>query len=1087
MKVSQRLVLLSLTLLMALALPLAALADSTRLLRQPAVSDEHLAFVYAGDIWVSERDGSKPRRLTADDAEENNPHFSPDGRWIAYSAAYEGNTDVYVIAVDGGQPKRLTWHPGNDTPVGWSADGESVAFASRRETDHGRSLQLFHVSREGGAPVKQMDARFFRGQWDEEGRRLAYIDFGPAYNGLYGGSAGWKGYRGGTTPSIRILDVEADEVVDIEGKRVNDINPLWIDNQVYFLSDRDDKLFNLFRFDEQSGEVERVTNQETWDIRWVSTNGSDVVYEAGGYLYQLDLTNGQVERIDISINPDLPQQRADWRDVRGNIQHVGISPSAKRAIITARGEVFTVPVKEGSTRNLTRTDGQREYTAIWSPKGDQLAWIEESLEGQTLVVSDQRGLGDRQRFELGSDFYQLETWDAENGRIIFTDNRQGIHYIELNRGRIRHVDTAPREGPIDVALSPDGRWLAYTKFKANFYRDLKVYDFDRRESHLISDGMADTASPVFSRDGKHLYFAASTNTGPRQFGLDMTSQERPYRAGIYAIVLRADEPSPLLPGSGDEEMDEGNNNDGDSVETRIDFEGLLRRTVALNVPEGNYGSLQVAEDGSLFYMRRVQPGATREPPGSSPMLENRLQRFDFEQREEQTMLSGLLDFEITARGGHMLLRMLNGSLAVAEIGREIQPESLDLGDLRMHVDPRKEWAQIFDEAWRMQRDFFYASNLHGADWDAVYEQYRPMVDHVGRREDLNDVLVEMIAELHAGHNRVGGGDVHRASGPSTGLLGANLSIDQGRYRIDRIYSGESWNPFLEGPLAVPGNKAREGEYILAINGRDINADDNLFKHLQNTVNEQIVLTVGPDATGRNSRDLEIRPVGSENQLRLWGWVEDNRRGVEEATDGRVGYIYLPNTAGAGYRYFNRMFYAQLDREALIIDERANGGGQAANYITEVLGREHLANWAYRDAEMSRTPMGALHGPKIMMIDQDAGSGGDFLPYSFRELGIGKLLGTRTWGGLIGISRNPPLVDGGFMTVPHFRFIDRDNNWSVENEGVAPDIHVELDPVAANQGRDSQLESAIEEILDQLESWEDDVPREQPPLPTELGR
>jgi len=469
------------------------------------------------------------------------------------------------------------------------------------------------------------------------------------------------------------------------------------------------------------------------------------------------------------------------------------------------------------------------------------------------------------------------------------------------------------------------------------------------------------------------------------------------------------------------------------------------------------------------------------------MLENRLQRFDFEQREEQTMLSGLLDFEITARGGHMLLRMLNGSLAVAEIGREIQPESLDLGDLRMHVDPRKEWAQIFDEAWRMQRDFFYASNLHGADWDAVYEQYRPMVDHVGRREDLNDVLVEMIAELHAGHNRVGGGDVHRASGPSTGLLGANLSIDQGRYRIDRIYSGESWNPFLEGPLAVPGNKAREGEYILAINGRDINADDNLFKHLQNTVNEQIVLTVGPDATGRNSRDLEIRPVGSENQLRLWGWVEDNRRGVEEATDGRVGYIYLPNTAGAGYRYFNRMFYAQLDREALIIDERANGGGQAANYITEVLGREHLANWAYRDAEMSRTPMGALHGPKIMMIDQDAGSGGDFLPYSFRELGIGKLLGTRTWGGLIGISRNPPLVDGGFMTVPHFRFIDRDNNWSVENEGVAPDIHVELDPVAANQGRDSQLESAIEEILDQLESWEDDVPREQPPLPTELGR
>jgi len=451
------------------------------------------------------------------------------------------------------------------------------------------------------------------------------------------------------------------------------------------------------------------------------------------------------------------------------------------------------------------------------------------------------------------------------------------------------------------------------------------------------------------------------------------------------------------------------------------------------------------------------------------------------------MLSGLRGFDITASGSHLLLNMVNGSLAVAEINRELDPEPVDLSDMRMEIDPAKEWAQIFDEAWRMQRDFFYADNLHGVDWEAVYEQYQPLVKHAGRREDLNELMIEMIAELFAGHNRLGGGDVHRGSRPDSGLLGANLSVSEGRYRIDRIYTGENWNPFLRGPLAVPGHEAQEGEYIIAINGRELNADENIFKRLKNTAGEQITVRVGSRPDGRDARDIRVEPVSSEYRLRLWGWVEDNRRAVSEATDGRVGYVYLPNTADDGYKFFNRMFYAQLDKDALIIDERANGGGQAANYITEVLAREHLANWAYRDAEMSSTPFGALHGPKLMMIDQDAGSGGDFMPYAFRELEIGKLLGTRTWGGLIGISRNPPLVDGGFMTVPHFRFIDRDNNWSIENEGVAPDIHVELDPVATNQGRDTQLEQAIEEILEQLEDYSDDIPRERPPLPTEPGR
>ncbi len=1074
--------------------------ETTSMLKHPTVSGDYIVFVYAGDLWRVDRDGSNPVRLTSSLVVEDNPYFSPDGSMIAYSAAYEGNTDVYVIPVEGGQPERLTWHPGSDVAAGWSADGSEVAFYSSRETDHGRAGHLYHVSVEGGAPAKQMDARYFRGRWDESGTRLAYIEMGPAYNGLYGGSAGWRGYRGGRTPSVAIFDSEQNDIQQVPGERINDIQPFWLDGSVYFISDRHDKRLNLHRFDPDTESIERLTDKQTWDILWADGHGSSIVYAAGGDLYELDTQSGEVERLTIRINPDLPQLRTEWKNVSGNIQAARLSPNGKRVVITARGEVFTVPVEEGSTRNLSNTDAVREYTAIWSPDGSQVAWIEESLEGQTLVVTDQTGLRERQRMELGRDFYQLQAWDAEHGRIIFTDNRQAVHYIDLESGRVEMIAQSQRQGGYDLALSPDGRWLAYTFRQPNYFRDLKLYHFESGESHRISDGMSDVASPAFSRDGKYLYFAASTNSGPRQFGLDMATQERPYRAGIYALVLQADGETPFSIRHGDEEVGESGNGDaggaGSAVSAAgssadggeipgIDLEGLLDRKVALPVSKGNYSNLSVAADGALFYQRSVQPGTTVDAPGTSSAEENRLIRFDFEERSGETVHTGLFGFDISDNGTHLLIRQFGG-LATAEAGRSITPRPLDTRDLRMRIDPRTEWRQIFDEGWRMQRDFFYAENLHELDWDSVYEQYLPRLDHVGSREALNDLMVEMIAELHAGHNRVSGGDLHSESGPSRGLLGANFSIENDRWRISRVYTGESWNPFLQGPLAVPGNRAYEGEFIIGINGRELTASDNLFKELENTVGKQVVLEVSENADGSGSREIDVEPVSSEGQLRLWHWVESNRKAVEEATDGRVGYIYLPNTAGAGYTFFNRMFYAQLDKEALIIDERSNSGGQAADYIVEVLNRQHLSNWVYRRGMMSSTPFGSLHGPKLMMIDQDAGSGGDYLPYAFRELEIGPLLGTRTWGGLIGIFANPPLVDGGVMTVPHFRFVDTDNNWSVENEGVVPDIEVALDPLAANEGRDTQLERAIEEILQMLEVYEDDIHREKPPLPTRVG-
>ncbi|MDX2427486.1 MAG: PDZ domain-containing protein [Xanthomonadales bacterium] len=1079
-----------------------AFSQQTLLLKQPSVSAQNLAYVYAGDIWVANRDGSSPRRLTSSPAEENNPFFSPDGKLIAFMANYEDNNDVYFIPVSGGQPQRLTWHPGSDIPTGWTPDGTAVTMVSARETDHGRSGQLFHASINGGLPVKQMEARVYRGSYDADGTNFAYIAYGSGYNGLFGGSSGWKGYRGGTTPAVKIMDIKAQTVTTVPGADVTNFNPVWLGGQLYFISDRENEIFNIYRYDPANQAITKISNEPVWDVRAFSGHGTTLVYESGGQLKSLDTGSARVSDIPVFINPDLPQLRTQWKDASGAIQHVDISPSGKRVIITARGVVFTVPVEDGAVRNISQDGTTREYSAIWSPKGDQVAYITESNDGQSLVLKDQTGRGNHTQYELGPHFYQLLAWGGgDKPRIVYEDNHLSLFSIDPASGTISEISTGVRREQVDVSVSPDGKWLAYTLEQSNYNRDLALFNFETGSNTVVTDGSADVASPAFSKDGKYLYFAASTNSGPIQVGLNMTSQERPYRAGLYALVLAADGKSPVLAGVGDENEDDETDSekekeqskneedkDADKIpETRIDLQNLSARFVALPVAENNYGNLSVDKDGNLFYIQETQPGISVDPPGTEDGAANTLVRFDFKEKEATTLLTGLTEFRLSANGSHLIINKSDGSLAIAETGDELEPEKLSLDGLKIQINPLEEWTQIFNEAWRMEKEYFYAKNMHGLDWQAVYDRYRPLVNHVGRREDLSALMVEMIAEMQAGHNRTGGGDVHKENGTNTGLLGANFVIDQGRYQIAKVYNGEHWNPFIKAPLATPGNEVGPGEYILAINGRELSSLDNIFNVLQGTSGKQVNLRVGPRANGRDAREIVVEPVDSERMMRLWSWIENNRRAIDKATNGRVGYVYLPNTAGAGYTFFNRMFFAQIDKEAMIIDERSNAGGQAANYITDVLSRRHLSGWKDRDGLIFNTPAGAIHGPKVMLIDQDAGSGGDYLPYSFRELGIGKLMGTRTWGGLIGISTNPDLVDGGYLTVPYFRFFDTDGQWSVENEGVAPDIEVELDPIASNQDRDSQLEKAISEVLSQLQGFENPVSKQAPPLPTEPGK
>lgn len=1109
---------------LALALLAQGASAETLMLGDPAISADRIAFTYAGDIWTAGRDGSAPQRLTSHPGTEMTPHFSPDGSMIAFTATYEGNADVYVVPAEGGVPKRLTWHPAADLVHGWSADGESIAFASHRETNHGRSDQLYHVKTEGGLPEKQMLARYFQGDWHADGQTLAYISFGPAYNGLFGGGSGWRGYRGGTAPSITILGLEDGDTTEIPGDRVTDIFPMFYGNDVVFLSDRgENKRFNAYLFDVSTGSVTQLTNEEEWDVIAADLFADTLIYEAGGRLKTLDLrSDAGPEALPITVSADLPQLQPGFKDAKANIETISLSTTGKRALVTARGDVFTLPTDEGSPRNLTAEGGDRAYTALWSPDGQRIAYVHDDGETQSLVLRSQvydgeaespslkdgikfvRSLiegdpAEEKRFALGDGFHQLLAFTPDGETIIFEDDELRLRKIDLASGERKTLATHARRAGHAVSVSPDGDWLAAVIEGENFMQDLVLIDLgsggDRQVT--ISDGMADIGSPAFSPDGKYLYFAASTNSGPTQVGLDLSSQEKPYRAGLYVAVLSDEGTSPLAPGKGDEppadEADDEKTKEEDkdkAAETGkdvdLDADDLVDRIVSLPVAEDAYYGLGVAANGDLLYLKAEQPGVATAPPGTPYAANYALMRWSAEKKEASEVAKGVTGFALSGDGKKMLALKPDGQMLFGDAsGNEVEP--VDTSGLTMMVDPREEWRQIFRDVVRMEAAYFYDPGMHGLDWQAVADKYEPLLDHVGRREDLNTLLVQMIAEMQVGHNRVGGGDVYRGDDRGVGLLGADLVSENGAVRIERIYTGELWNPFIDAPLAEPGLDIEEGDYILTVNGMPVGARDNIFRYLQGTAGKQVSLGVADNAEGRGLRTVTVTPTRSEGAMRLWSWVEDNRARVEEETDGRVGYVYLPNTAGAGYTFFNRMFFPQANKEALIIDERANGGGQAANYVTDVLGRSYLSGWKDRHGATFNTPGGAHYGPKVMLIDQDAGSGGDFLPYAFRTEKLGTLMGTRTWGGLIGISANPSLIDGGVLTVPYFRFYDTDYQWSVENEGVAPDIEVKLDPVATNRGEDTQLTAAIRKTLSDLETFESPVPTEAPPYPTELGQ
>jgi tricorn protease len=1105
--------------------------EPTLLIRQPAISKNHLAFVYAGDIWLSDRNGKNPQRLTNHPADELAPAFSPDGTMIAFSARYDGNTDVYVMPITGGEPKRLTWHPSNDVVNGWSTDGKRVLFASPREIANGRSNQLYEVSVDGGVEKKLMPAQAFEGKWSADGKRIAYRPYRLANSN----NAGWRLHRGGSAPPIWIIDPlsQNPQWEQIPHTNSNDSNPLWAGNDVVFISDRDNVAANLYLYKSASKTVTALTRETVWDVRHAAISENKIVYEVGGRLKELDLVTSAIRELPISITTQALQARPQYKDAAANITSARLSATGKRVLLTARGDVFTVPVKDGSVRNITQTSGVREKDAMWSPDGKRVAYITDGVSNDamkhSLVLRDQSGSSAAmQTFPLGLSsttgtarkngqrgYFALNAFAPDGKHIIYSDNMLNLYAIEHATGTSRLIDNRVRRGAWVVSFSPDSRYLAYAVSGENYMGRIRIYDFSSGKAVTVTDAMSFADNPVFGGND-YLYFTASINTGPAVVGLDMTSQERPVRDGIYALVLASDGKSPMAPRTGDEDdkatdkaasvtddKPQAADQSASTVDkprakvikpTRIDFEGLSNRVVALPVAERNYDSLSVAADGGLFYIERRAPGSSIEPPDAEGAAANgELVRFNVEERKAKSLRMGVQSISLSADGKKILLQSARAKLEIADANEKLDAKPIVTAEVGMVVDPRAEWQQIFDEAWWMQREFFYDANMHGLDWNAIRQRYLPLVKHVQRREDLNDLMRDMIAELQVGHNNIGGGDVHRERPAQVGLLGADIGVANNRYRINTIYAGDRWNPFMRAPLAAPGLGVKEGDIILAINGREVTTRDNLYAFLENTVGRQVTISIGSEDGKTAPRNIVVQPIASESAIRLWDWIEKNRAYVDKQSNGRVAYVYLPDTGGDGYKFFNRMFFAQVDRDAIIVDDRRNSGGQAANYVTEVLARAHLGGWKDRAGAVFETPGGGIYGPKAMLIDQDAGSGGDFLPYAFKRVGLGPLIGKRTWGGLIGISNNPPLIDGGTMSVPFFRFFTPEKEWRIENEGTAPDIDVELDPLAVNRGQDAQLDAAIKNVMDRLaaeaKAGKDNAraKRVAPPAPAVLGK
>ncbi len=1045
--------------------------DKPMLFRQPTMNKTDIVFVFGGDLWKVSRNGGNAERLTSGTGTEASPNFSPDGNWIAFTGEYDGNVDAFVIPANGGEPRRITFHPGADSVTGWTPDGKSVVFLSTRGTGMPvPKMYTMPMSGEGLPTELPFPMAGGAASFSPDGSKIAYMPLASA-------TAQWKMYRGGRTTKIWLGNLADSSVEEIPRQNSNDYTPMWMGDKIYFLSDRNGKNVSLYSFDTKTKKIVQAVNNAGYDIKTASAAPDAIVYEQFGSINIYNPNSGKTEKVNINLSGDLAQVRPRYEKVAQRVQNVAISPTGARAVFEARGEIISVPAEKGNARNLTNTSGVAERDPAWSPDGRWIAYFSDEFGEYALHLSDQNGMGEVKKISLGnpSSYFYSPKFSPDSKKILFTDKRLNIWYLDLDKGKAVKVDTNTFENPysvLDPAWSPDSRWIVYTKQLKNRLAAVYLYSLDAGKTTQITDGLSDARYAVFDKGGKYVYFTASTDNGPTTGWLDMSSFPFQTTRSVYTIVLKNTDPSPLSPESDEEKIEEAKPETPkkpgakpEPVTVTIDLDKIGQRIVALPIAARNYQGLVTGKAGTFFLLEAIPATGT----AATPQIGAAVHRFDMDKRKAEKILDGVTQFDVSANGEKMLFGQFPGRFTIASTVAPLKPGEgvLNVGEMEVYVDPRAEWKQMYTEAWRIQRDFFYDPTFHGLDIAAAEKRYAVFLDSIASRADLNYLFQEMLGNMTVGHHNSGGGDSPNVTRYSGGLLGADYRIENGRYRFVKIYNGENWNPGLFAPLTQPGVNVNEGDYLIAVNGREVRASDNIYSFFQATAGKQIIIKVSANPDGKDAREVTVVPTANENGLRNLAWIEGNRRKVYELSGGKLAYVYLPNTGGAGYTNFNRYYFAQIDRQGAVIDERFNGGGSAADYFIGYMNRPLMNYWSTREGENFTTPVGSIYGPKTMIINEYAGSGGDLLPWLFRKAKIGTLVGKTTWGGLVGIYSYPQLIDGGSVTAPRVAFRNASGELDVENKGIAPDIEVDLDPKMWRQGRDIQLEKAVEVTMAEI--------------------
>jgi tricorn protease len=1051
------------------------------LMRFPDINQEQIVFVYGEDIWSVPAKGGRASRLTIHDGEERFPKISPDGSLIAFTGEYDGNADVYVMNIYGGNITRVTYHPGFDEVVGWHPAANKILFRSSRRS-FSRFDRLYLISPEGTDLEELILCEAVQGSFSPDGKKIVY-------NKVSRENRTWKRYRGGTAQEVYLYDLETDQEKNLTQFEGTDRIPMWIGDKIYFSSDRDG-ILNIYSYDLNTEGIEQLTDHTEYDVRRPSCGGGMIVYELGGSLWTLDVSTKESHQVFVEIRSDAPEVRPYLKKVDENITGFDISPSGQRALVVARGEVFTVPKKEGPTRNLTMDSGSRDKDAAWSPDGRTIAYIsDKSGECEIYIVGPMSKEESVRLTQHETGYRHTLRWSPDSQKIAFADQTLRCYYLDVNTKNIIEVDQAHFEN-VDVSLdlkpiydfvwSPDSRYIAYSKMDEDQVYKVYIYSLETGEKHCVSQGIFNDFNPLFSTDGEHLFFISNRYFDPTfcDFEWEMVYKKV---AGICALTLRKDG-SLLLGFRSDEaetEEKEKAGKKGKQVMVHIDFDGLAERIEALPLPRGNYRHLSV-NDSALFYLNDEEGDYNRfEFRAKGPRS---LYAFSFKDRKESLVIKEIGDYVLSAGGSHIIYSKRRALGIIPSTEKESKGHPLDLSDLEVWLDPLQEWTQIFNEAWRMERDFYYEPGMHGIDWNEMKEKYGRLLPYASCRQDVRYIIGELIGELSTSHTYVFGGEKRRqAERVNVGMLGADYEIDKTHnlYRFKKIYRVSDWSRKIYPPLALTGMNVQEGDYLLKVNGKDVTSDRNIYSYFLNLAGEQVTLTVNSQPTLDGAKEVVTKPLGSEYLLRYQDWVEHNRKVAEEASGGQIGYIHLPDTYMGSATEFPKYFYSQLRKKGLIVDGRFNGGGLDPDIFLRRLDKPLHAYWTRRYSHDQTIPDFVTRAHMVCLTNRQAGSGGDMLPMEFQKRGMGPVIGTRTWGGLVGVSMWISLIDGGGLSAPDYRIYDTNGEWIVENEGVEPDIIVDLHSAEVARGYDAQLMKAIEvlkkKIAEEPRPWPEHKP------------